>query len=190
MNGALAWLQAAPAGALTLITGIIGAIVAIVVAILTQWILGRRARTELLTTKLEELYLLLNQIASENVGRYEKLVVHLYRVGQSSPLPIDRSAYSLDAHKKIIMYVELYFPRLRPAHVRMFHANSEVTQLLHRASTGERPSEEEIREAFGSYSECLRNMEDEVIQNRATLVRDIYVPRRHKVSSLHSPPPG
>ncbi|BAU47837.1 hypothetical protein SVA_1262 [Sulfurifustis variabilis] len=191
MNSAITWLQSAPPGAITLLTAIIGALVAVLVVVLTQWILGRRARTELLTSKLEELYLLLNQASSENVDRYEKLVVHLYRAPEETkPLPLDRSTYSLDLHKKIIMYVQLYFPHLKPTHVRMFQSNSAITDILYRAGTGEKPTESEIHAAFGSYGDYLRNMEDEIIQNRAILVKDAVLPRRYKVSDIHVPMPA
>lgn len=191
MDHAIAWLQSAPPGAIALLTAIVGALVAIFVVVLTQWMLGRRARTELLTSKLEELYLLLNQASSENVGRYEKLVVHLYRApSETKPLPLDRSTYSLDLHKKIVMYVQLYFPRLRPAHIRMFRSNSAITDILYRASAGEKPQQAEIHIAFGSYGDCLRNMEDEIIQNQAILVKDAVLPRRYRVSDIHVPMPA
>jgi hypothetical protein len=191
MSSAIAWLQSAPPGGITLLAAIIGALVAVLVAGLTQWILGRRARTELLTSKLEELYLLLNQASSENVDRYEKLVVHLYRApSETKPLPLDRSTYSLDLHKKIIMYVQLYFPRLKSAHIRMFQSNSAITDILYRAGAGEKPTETEIHAAFGSYGDCLRNMEDEIIQNRAILVNDAVLPRRYRVSDIHVPMPA
>ena len=184
------WLQSAPSGAISVLTAIIGALVALLVVVLTQWILGRRARTELLTSKLEELYLLLNQTSSENVERYERLIVHLYRVNkETTPLPLDRSTYSLDLHKKIIMYVQLYFPHLKPAHIRMFQSNHAVSNLLHSAASGEHPTEDEIRSAFGDYGDCLRNMEDEIIQNRAILVRDTMWPRHYKASNIHVPMP-
>lgn len=190
MPNLLTWLQSAPSGAITLLTAIIGALVALIVVVLTQWILGRRARTELLTSKLEELYLLLNQASSENVDRYEMLVVHLYRApDEAKPLVLDRSTYSLDLHKKIIMYVQLYFPGLKPAHVRMFQSNRAITDILYRAGGGERPTESEIHAAFGSYGDCLRNMEDEIIQNRAILVKDAVLPRRYKISDIHVPLP-
>ncbi len=191
VSNAITWLQSAPPGAITLLTAILGALVALLVVLLTQWILGRRARTEILTSKLEELYLLLNQASSENVDRYEKLVVHLYRVpGDTKSLPLDRSTYSLDLHKKIIMYVQLYFPPLKRAHVRMFQSNSAITHILYRAGTGEEPTESEIHAAFGSYGDCLRNMEDEIIQNRAILVKDTLLPRRYKISDIHVPMPA
>ena len=191
MNSAITWLQSAPPGAITLFTAIVGALVALLVVVLTQWILGRRARTELLTSKLEELYLLLNQASSENVDRYEKLVVHLYRApDETKSLPPDRSTYSLDLHKKIIMYVQLYFPPLKRAHVRMFQSNSSITDILYRAGTGGKPTESEIHAAFGSYGDCLRNVEDEIIQNRAILVKDAVLPHRYKVSDIHVPMPA
>jgi uncharacterized membrane protein YfbV (UPF0208 family) len=62
------WLIAAPQGAIALLTAVSTAMVAILVVFLTQWILGRRARTELLTNKLEELYLALNEVSTHSVS--------------------------------------------------------------------------------------------------------------------------
>ena len=191
MSSAIAWLQSAPPGAITLLVAIIGALVAVLVTFFTQWILGRRARTELLTSKLEELYLLINQASSENVDRYEQLVVHLDRApSETKSLPLDRSTYSLDLHKKIVMYVQLYFSHLRPAHIRVFRSNSAITHILYRAGTGEKPTEAEIHSAFASYGDCLRNMEDEIMQNRAILVKDAVLPRRYRVSDIQVPMPA
>src|SRR5262245_61703132 len=68
----IAWLSAAPNGAVAMLTAVLAAVIALFVALLTQWALGRRARTELLTRKLEELYLTLNEVSAHNVMRIEE----------------------------------------------------------------------------------------------------------------------
>ena len=72
MSSFLAWLGAAPSGAVAVVTSALAAVVALLVVVLTQWILGRRARTELLTEKLEDLYLALNELSSHSVRRVEE----------------------------------------------------------------------------------------------------------------------
>ena len=59
------WLQLAPPNAIPLISALVAAAVAISVAVLTQWILERRGRTDFLTRKLEEVYLLIVQLQEE-----------------------------------------------------------------------------------------------------------------------------
>ena len=71
MTALQAWLAAAPQGAIAILTAGMAALVAVLVTALTQWILGRRARTEFLTRKLEELYLALNEISAHSVKRVE-----------------------------------------------------------------------------------------------------------------------
>lgn len=61
-----------PQDAIAILTAVLAAIVAVLVTVLTQWILGRRARTELLTKKLEELYLALNEISAHSDKRVEE----------------------------------------------------------------------------------------------------------------------
>lgn len=72
MSAFVAWLAAAPQGAIAILTAVLAAGVAVLVAALTQWVLGRRAQTELLTKKLEELYLSLNEISAHNLKRVEE----------------------------------------------------------------------------------------------------------------------
>ena len=69
MTPLFTWLSTAPQGAIAIATATLAAIVAFLVALLTQWILGRRARTDLLTKKLEELYLALNEVSSVVIYR-------------------------------------------------------------------------------------------------------------------------
>jgi hypothetical protein len=184
MDSILAWLQAAPTGAITLATAILTALVAIFVTVLTQWVLGRRARTDLLTKKLEELYLALNEASAHNVERFHAAVP------LTSPNPFDKvkvstssvNAMGLDLHKKIIMYVRLYFPKLSAAHQAVFAANQEVNNLIYEAETGPPIPEERLLLASGHYGDTLQAMEAEIISNRSCLVRETILPRRYKTA--------
>ncbi len=63
------WLKNNSSSATSITTAIISASVAIVVLVAGQWLLSRRSRKEFLTSKLEELYILLNDIGECNVER-------------------------------------------------------------------------------------------------------------------------
>lgn len=152
------------------------------VAGLTQWILGRRARTELLTKKLEELYLALNYISARNLKRVEEAL----------PLavasPFDRPNVSggsterqgLDLHRRIIMLVRLYFPRLGAAHQDVFRRNSAVKTLICEAEAGPPLFEERLLALSGAYRDAFVAMEEEVIKNRRILVNDGLLPMRYR----------
>lgn len=182
MNSILSWLQAAPVGAISLLTALLAALVAIFVTVLTQWVLGRRARTDLLTKKLEELYLALNDASAHNVARFEA-AQPLITATSFSKVQVSTSsvnAQGLDLHKKIIMYVRLYFPKLSTAHQTVFKLNSEVNHLIYEAETGPPLSEQHLLQASGQYGDALKAMETEIIANRAALVRETIFPRRHR----------
>jgi hypothetical protein len=182
MSAVLTWLKAAPEGAIALVTAVLAAVVAVFVTVLTQWILGRRGRTELLTKKLEELYLALNEAAAHNVTRTNAALP------LATATPFNRQNVSgsrveelgLDLHKKMVMYVRLYFPQLAGAHQRVFHRNREVNVFIHEAETGPPLSEDRLLELSGVYGEALRVMESEIIENRRVLVRDTLLPRRYR----------
>jgi hypothetical protein len=71
MHELATWFAAAPSGAIPALATVVAALAALVSAILTQWVLGRRARYELLTKKLEELYILVREwIAGAKETRY------------------------------------------------------------------------------------------------------------------------
>lgn len=182
MNPLLSWLSAAPQGAIAVVTAILAALVAVFVTILTQWILGRRARTDLLTKKLEELYLALNQASAQNVERFTAAMkfvgAHPAAYGE------DRSAeiphYALDLQKKIIMYVRLYFPQLSAAHHSVFIKNREINELIDDVENGHFVFPERLKEVSFQYGDALKIMEGEIIENRALLVNDHVLPRRFR----------
>ncbi|MCA9233238.1 MAG: hypothetical protein H6716_29790 [Polyangiaceae bacterium] len=182
MSPFLNWLGTAPQGAVAILTAMLAALVAVIVALLTQWILGRRARTDFLTRKLEELYLALNEVSAHNVKRAEEVLPyaatgmhHLQKPGGSS---VERQA--LDLHKRIVMLVRLYFPKLSSTHQRVFRRNSRVHDLIHRIESGMPSSEEELVRLSGSYGEALAAMEQEIIANRLLLTKDGLFQRRYR----------
>lgn len=193
MNALATWLAAAPQGAIAVVTAVLAAVVALFVALLTQWILGRRARTELLTKKLEELYLALNDISAHNVKRVEEALPLISGTPFSKPKISGGSVeqQGLDLQKKIVMLVRLYFPQLSAAHQKVFRFNSRINMLIYEAETGPPLSEEEFVALCGAYRDAVVAMEEEIITNRRVLVKDLLLPRMYKLEAIKpSQPPS
>ena len=188
MSALVLWLASAPAGAIAILTGTAAAIAAILVAALTQWVLGRRARTELLTKKLEELYLTLNEVSAHNVRRTEEALPLTTASPFSKPKITGGSVerQGLDLHKKIVMLVRLYFPKLSVAHQAVFRCNSNVNMLIYEAETGPPLSEDNFVKVVGAYRDAVVAMEEELIKNRRILVKDYLLPVRYKHEAIKS----
>jgi hypothetical protein len=193
MSAFVAWLSAAPQSAIAILTAVLAATVAVLVAALTQWILGRRARTELLTKKLEELYLALNEVSAHNLKRVEEALplaaASPFNKPKISGGSVERQG--LDLHKKIVMLVRLYFPALSTTHQAVFRHNSAVNTLIYNAESGPPLSEEQLLQLSGAYRDAFVAMEEEIILNRRLLVRDHLLPVRYKhVPVRQSTPPA
>ncbi|XAH23876.1 hypothetical protein AAFF27_01425 [Xylophilus sp. GW821-FHT01B05] len=180
------WLSSAPQGAIAILTAGLAAGITVLVTVLTQWILGRRARTELLTKKLEELYLALNEISAHNVRRVEEALPLASATPFTKPTisghSVDRQG--LDLHKKIIMLVRLYFPLLSEAHQMVFCCNGEVNMLIYKAETGPPLSEGQLLALSGAYRDAVVAMEEELIWNRRVLVKDYLFPVRYRRKTI------
>ncbi|MGB9991014.1 hypothetical protein [Pseudoduganella rhizocola] len=192
MNPLITWLAAAPQGAIAILTAVLAAAVAVAVVFLTQWILGRRARTELLTKKLEELYLALNEVATHNVQRVEQALPLVSATPFTKPTITGSSTerQGLDLHKKIVMLVRLYFPKISKAHQEVFRRNSAINSLIFDAENGPSLSEERLFFLSGAYRDAVVAMEEEIIRNRRTLVYDYILPTRyHRVEVIQTQAP-
>ena len=188
MSALVAWFSSAPQGAIAILTAVLAAVIAMLVAVLTQWILGRRARTELLTKKLEELYLALNEVSAHNVKRVEEAIPLASATPFTKPKITGGSieSHGLDLHKKIIMLVRLYFPKLSEAHQAVFRRNSKVNTLIYAAETGPPLSAEQLLALSGAYRDAVVAMEEELIRNRRVLVKDYLIPVRYKHEAIQS----
>lgn len=186
MSALVAWFSSAPQGAIAILTAVMAAVIAVLVATLTQWILGRRARTELLTKKLEELYLALNEISAHNVKRIEEALPLASATPFTKPKITGGSVerHGLDLHKKIIMLVRLYFPKLSEIHQTVFSRNHKVNTLIYAAETGPPLSKEQLLVLSGAYRDAFGAMEDELIRNRRVLVKDYLLPVRYKRATI------
>lgn len=178
MSSFSSWITNAPQGAIAILTAVLTAIVALLVALLTQWTLGRRARTELLTNKLEELYLALNEVSAHNLQRVEEALPLVTATPFTKPAISGSSAQrqGLDLQKRIVMLVRLYFPRLAASHQEMFRRNSRVNSLIYAAEHGPPLSEEQLLSLSGAYRDAVVAMEEEIIRNRRILVKDHLLP--------------
>lgn len=182
MNRYLTWLKNNPSGVTSISTALISASVAILILVLSQWILARRNRREFLTKKIEELYLLLNQLGEQNVVRFE-LILNLanknFKTKLSDTEPTTKS-YALDINKKIVMLIRLYFSKLSTTHQSLFKANREINRILHKLRSGEDTNDTEVQDAFLEFTVQLRNLEEEIIQNLNTLTKNNVIPRYYK----------
>lgn len=192
MNPLISWLTVAPQGAIAILTAVLAAIVAVLVASLTQRVLGRRARTELLTQKLEELYLALNDVLAHGVRRVEEAFPLISATPFTKPTITGGSLerQGLDLHKKIVMLVRLYFPKLSAAHQEVFRCNSRVNLLIFEAKNGPPLSEESLISLSGAHRDAVVAMEEEIICNRRVLVKDHLLPAwyRHVAIRPTRPP--
>jgi hypothetical protein len=193
MSALVSWLADAPQGAIAILTAVLAAIVALLVAVLTQWTLGRRARTELLTKKLEELYLALNDVSAHNLKRVEEALPLISATPFTKPAIAGNSVerQGLDLHKKIVMLVRLYFPKLSAAHQEVFRRNSSVNGLIYEAEHGPPLSEDRLLSLSGAYRDAVVAMEEGIIRNRRVLVKDYLLPVRYRpVPIVRTQPPG
>lgn len=184
------WLAAAPQGAIAILTAALATLVTVLVAILTQWVLGRRARTELLTKKLEELYLVLNEISAHNLRRVEEALPLATATPFNKPKISGGSneRQGLDLHKKVVMLVRLYFPKLAKAHQAVFQRNSAVNMLIYEAETGPPLSDARLLELSGAYRDAFVAMEEEIIENKRLLVKDHFFLARYKHAAIRRTP--
>jgi hypothetical protein len=128
------WLADAPAGTIGAIATGIGAIVAFVAAVLTQWILSRRARTELLTAKLEELYLaLLGWSSDVHAARFAiEALLRSQALTNEQRAVIFRDYYKPDTARRLNMYISLYFPRLEHFRDDLWNLNRNISSVIRR----------------------------------------------------------
>jgi len=171
MNAFLASLQASPTGAVALLGATISATVAILVVIITQWVVGRRARTDLLTKKLEELFLLVNEASIENGKRRNAglELIKTYAKPDAERNDVVHLSRNLPLDHKINMYVQLYFPLLRETQAQVGRINQEMVAVFHKLSDGDETKPIEVARAFLRMYLALTAFRDEII-NRALLV--------------------
>ena len=181
MNQYLTWLKNNPTGVTTLSTALLSAAVAVMVLVVSQWALSRRNRKEFLTNKLEELYLLINQVGEHNVERFELLVK--LASGECNFENTTRAeamkTYGLDIHKKIVMLIRLYFPKLSKSHQELFIANQKINTIIYKLAKGGETNDSECNNAMSKFAARLNSFEEEIIQNMNILLESHVLPQKY-----------
>jgi hypothetical protein len=172
---------------ITLSIALISAAVALLVAVISQWALSRRGKRELLTKKLEELYLVLNEAGSDCLNTYAEVhkcfrepeyraSVHLY----------SHYANSLALQAKMAMYVKFYFPRLSNTYHAIFQAHGRLSDLFGNLMSDVPPKIEEFNEAVTNYGKCLGVMEDEIVANKPLPIGSSRLLHKYRTPSNNS----
>ncbi|WP_124254561.1 hypothetical protein [Cereibacter sphaeroides] len=180
----------------SLVSAMLAAAVAVLVLVLNQAYARRQQRVQFLQPKLEELYLLLNDVTERNV-RIFKLLAGTVAGDLASKSKLnqmdDLNAYGLLTAKKMIMLVRLYFPELTRIHQLLFAAERELSQKIWSLSVGEPVSLEEILDASGRVGHMSSLMEKEMVVNQGRLLKASFLPAWYRRSSQREvqnvPPP-
>ena len=177
------WAVANPSSAASIASAGIAASVALVVFTVTQLIARKRDATQLLLPKLEQVYLLLNELSEHNARMFK--LYHLAIDGDTEAQKTlnvmdDLTHYGLDRSKKIVMYIRLYFPALSRIHQMLFAAEHELNMLRYEVRSPDPPEAEDLLMASGNVGHFLRLMELEIINNRDALLKANLLPRRYR----------
>ncbi|MCR4268434.1 hypothetical protein [Nitratireductor sp. ZSWI3] len=183
----------------SLISALIAAAVAFIVLALNQSFSRRQQRIQFLQPKLEELYLLMNEVAERNTRLFKLLVASTHGdLGAKQELDSldELAAYGHLTAKKMVMLVRLYFPKLSRIHQHLFAAERQLSQHMWELSTGDIPSLETLIEASGNVGHMLRLMEQEMVNNQGILLGASSLLRRYRsvtkeeIEGVPPPPDG
>lgn len=177
------WAVANPSAAASIASAVIAASVALIVFTVTQMIARKRDATQLLLPKLEQVYLLLNELSEHNARMFK--LYHLALEGDAEAQKTlngldDPTHYGLDRAKKIVMHIRLYFPALSRIHRMLFAAERQLNMLRYQVSSDDPPEVEDLLMAGGNVGHFLRLMEQEIIDNRDALLKANWLPQRYR----------
>jgi hypothetical protein len=170
----LASLNAAPTGAVALVTAALAGLVAILVVVLSQWVLSHRARSEHLTKKLEELYGAIGESRTAADGRTKRARELVLRPPARSGDPTEFVHFSRDLplDRRVSMYVHLYFPELRTGREDLAIQNQKMVAVFHQLSEGKPVTVGDVWRADLDMRESFDAFEKELLTNRAVLARE------------------
>lgn len=183
----------------SLISALIAATVAFMVLVLSQSFSRRQQRVQFLQPKLEELYLLLNDVSERNARLFKLLVASIHgdiEAKRELDEADELAAYGHLTAKKMVMLVRLYFPKLSRVHQLLFAAERQLSQRMWELSMDEPPTLEALIEASGKVGHMLRLMEQEMVANQNVLLRSTVLPRRYRavtqqeIEDVPPPPDG
>jgi hypothetical protein len=188
-----------PAAFASLIAAVIAASVALVTFAVAQLLTSLRERAVFLTPKLEALYLIINEVTTDNV----RICYLAFRAVDGDENAREELAkmdhldlYGHKRAKEIIMYIRLYFPRLARIHQLVFRAQRELNDLLWRVTHKEEVAMQDMVRAGGQVGHFIKLMEQEIVANRDALIKDRVFRRRFKetteaeIEDMTSPPAG
>jgi hypothetical protein len=175
-----------PAVMPSLTSALVAAAVAILVLAVSQYLIFKKGRTDFLTPKLEELYLLLNELAHHNVTQFTMHYEAAHGRAEARNRLKEMDVLDLYGHRRaktIIMYVRLYFPRLSKAHQRLFAAERALNDLQHATLVATTVDVDDLTTASGEVGHLVGLMEQELIRNREVLLRATILPRPYRATT-------
>lgn len=188
-----------PSAVASLVSALIAASVALLVVMVNQVFARRQQRVQFLQPKLEELYLLLNEVAERNT-RLFKLLAAVVEGDLEAKKHLDSlddlEVYGHSIAKKMVMLVRLYFPKLSSIHQHLFAAERDLSQRVWSLSMGEQVGIDEVMSASGRVGHMLRLMEQEMVSNQKALLRAAIFPKRYRpvsendLMNVPAPPEG
>jgi hypothetical protein len=149
---------------------VVSAAVALVIASITEWRVSKRATRDLLTRKLEDVYVLVNQASEDNLERSRIVHEYVATKGQRSGDQISEELYHYGLNKKISMFIKLYFPLLNQSQHRLFEAQRRLNQLIYRVIFHGTVPLAEFELLAARVAVTLRDLEQEMIDNRDILI--------------------
>jgi hypothetical protein len=181
MSAFLEWFRTAPPSALPIISAALGTATALMVAVLTPWVLGRRARTDPLTKKLEELYLAVLQWTDEVDAA--KMASDSW-LKEADAKDSERPNRLPRTDRRVAMYVGLYFPRLERARRRTVEANRIFAKAVRECNEGVRVDRVALQRAWLELHLALGPLRQNIQENTDCLVRRRLVARRFKATNV------
>jgi hypothetical protein len=185
--------------AASLFSAALAASVAVLVLVLNQAFSRRQQRVQFRQPKLEELYLLINEVGERNTRLFKLLMAiaegdiqaknHLNSID-------DLEVYGHPTAKRMVMLVQLYFPKLTRIHQKLFAAERELSGRVWSLHMGEAVNAADIVESSGRVAHMLRLMEQEMVENQEALLQSSVLPMRYRavsereISSIPPPPVG
>lgn len=156
-----------------MVSALISATVAFVILTLSQWVIHRRERTRLLLGKLEELYLLLLELAERNGRRFDQLSPMIDQAGSlPNPLSFDE-LLSADLLEQVQLLVRFYFPALGFDLDELYKANGESVQILV-AAPSDRPAPAEVTAIAMRFADRNALIRNRIISERQLLTKTLF----------------
>jgi non-homologous end joining protein Ku len=187
MQPTLAWLSEIPREALPVLSAAIAAVVAVAVALVTQFVLGRREVTKMLIQKLEELYLQTLLWQDERTiaqAQFEQLAREQQPTRRDAIESLIAKHTEQTAHRRISMYIDFYFPGLRRYSRQVFEADRQFELVIKKLEKGEPATVLEMRSAAVEIQRVISSLLSEIQENRTHLTKMRLIAPRYRLVDL------